>query len=130
MIATGHSGADIFSAFFPTEIYKMYVLTGDENYKDAAVFLQNNTKQTTNWDGRLGYAEKGFSPEATTAANFNYTTVDAVTGGIWLPWLTDANLRPITDAKNIFGVTDYRNLTDDLAMQREKLLAFGQGGNF
>lgn len=130
MIATGHSGADIFSAFFPTEIYKMYVLTGDENYKDAAVFLQNNTKQTTNWDGRLGYAEKGFSPEATTAANFNYTTVDAVTGGIWLPWLTDANLRPITDAKNIFGITDYRNLTDDLATQREKLLAFGQGGNF
>lgn len=128
IIATGHSGADIFSAFFPTEIYKMYVLTGDTDYRDAAIFLELNTKQTTNWDGRLGYAEKGFSPEATQAANFNYTTVDAP--GIWLPWLTDANLRPITDAKNIFGVSDYRNLTDNRDVQLANLMAYGQGGKW
>ena len=128
LIATGHSGADIFSAFFPTEIYKMYVLTGDEDYRDAAIFLQLNTKQTTNWDGRLGYAQKGFSPEATQAANFNYTTVDAP--GIWLPWLTDANIRPITDAKNIFGVSDYRNMTDSREVQLANLMAYGQGGKW
>ena len=128
IIATGHSGADIFSAFFPTEIYKMYVLTGDEDYKDAAIFVELNTKQTTDWDGRLGYAQKGFSPEATQAANFNYTTVDAP--GIWLPWLTDANIRPITDAMNIFGVSDYRNMTDSLETQQANLMAYGQGGKW
>ena len=106
----------------------MYVLTGDEDYRDAAIFLQLNTKQTTNWDGRLGYAQKGFSPEATQAANFNYTTVDAP--GIWLPWLTDANIRPITDAKNIFGVSDYRNMTDSREVQLANLMAYGQGGKW
>ena len=122
-IAVGHSGADNGSAFFSYEIYKLYVLTGDAYYLEAAKFFQNNTKSSTDYDGRMGYRFRGLGIEATNIADmrFNATTY-------WLPWATIASINPIVDLQETFGEMDIVKLTDDLSGLRAKLAAYGSGG--
>lgn len=126
IIATGHSNSDIFSAYTFYDFYKLYVLTGDETWKDIAVFVENNSKQAMDYDGRLGFYYKGTSPEASRLYNFSYSTVD--TPGIWLPWNSDACVRPMSDLEYMFGVLDVRDVDYDLTAQRAILMEYGLGG--
>ncbi len=126
LIATGHSGADLFSSYTVYDFYKLYVLTGKPEYRDIAVFVQNNSKQAVDYDGRLGYLYKGTSPEASGLADFDFGTVSSP--GIWLPWNTDACIRPMSDIELLFGRLDIRQINLDLNTQRSILARYGLGG--
>lgn len=123
LIATGHSGADNFMAFAYYEVYKLYVATGCRAFREMALFLQNHTKQCTDFDGRLGYRYRAFMPEATTVADFSFRSV-----GLWLPWSGVANVEPVVQMRDTFGSSDIARLADRLPRLRRQLRAYGCGG--
>lgn len=123
LIATGHSGADNFSAYAYYEFFRLYVFTGDDFYLEAAKFLQNNTKLSTDYDGRMGWKWRAIGPEASRVCEFNFTTV-----GSWLPWSGIANIEPIGNMRSAFGVSDVADIQEDLPALAVKLAAYGVGG--
>lgn len=123
VIATGHSGADNYSAYAFYEMYKLYVLTGNEFYKQAALLLQVDTKLSTDYDGRVGYKYKAMMPEATNVADFAFKSVET-----WLPWSGVANIEPIVNLQETFGATDILEITADIQTLREMLNNYGCGG--
>ncbi|MCI2068535.1 MAG: pectate lyase [Bacilli bacterium] len=123
IIATGHSGADNFSAFTHYETYKMYLETGDEFYKMAALMLQNDTKLSNDYDGRMNFAYRAMGPEATAVADFSFRTV-----GVWLPWSTIANLDPLTQVEDTLGNKDLSKVTMSFTEQQQALASYGSGG--
>ena len=124
VIATGHSGADNFSAYAFYEMYKIYLLLKDSFYKEAALLLQNDTKLSTDYDGRMGYAYKAMMPEATNVADFSFKSTNT-----WLPWSGVANMEPITNLYETFGKMNIEDLEGSLDSQLNLLLAYGNGGN-
>lgn len=126
IIATGHSGSDIFAAYTVFDFYKLYVLTGKEVYKNIAIFMENNTKQAVDYDGRHGFLYTATAPEASGLHKLNYGTVDSP--GIWLPWNTDACIRPMSDLVNYFGTYHIDEIEYGLEEQRQILQAYGLGG--
>lgn len=124
VIATGHSGADNFSAYAFYEMYKIYLLLKDSFYKEAALLLQNDTKLSTDYDGRMGYAYKAMMPEATNVADFSFKSTNT-----WLPWSGVANMEPITNLYETFGKMNIEDVEGSLDSQLNLLLAYGNGGN-
>ena len=98
LIATGHSGADTFMAYYPFAYLRLYLYTGKDHYRDIARLLLNGTKQIQDLEGRLGYAKKGLQTEAMSVAVTRGHSV-----GLWLPWLTVACLDPIVELRDTFG---------------------------
>lgn len=123
LIASGHSGADNYIAYIYYELYKLYVMTGDPFYFDAALFIQNNTKQPIDLNGDLGYTYRAMLVEATNIADFRLGSL-----GNWLPWTSVANIEPIMQTENTFGCKDIAEIKDDLQTLRDKLTAAGVGG--
>lgn len=123
VIATGHSGADNFAAYLYYEIYKLYIFTGKPIYRQMALFLQNNTKSCTNFDGRLPYKYKAFLPEATNIADMSFRSVS-----LWLPWSSIANIEPIVQMEETFGENDIRKIKNNLNSLRNLLSDYGCGG--
>lgn len=123
LIATGHSGADNFIAYTFYEIYKLYIKTGDEIYLNMARFLEHNTKLSTDYSGKMGYRYKAFMPEATNIADLAFRSVS-----FWLPWCSIANIEPIVQLEEAFGVKDIDDITASLPELREKLYSYGVGG--
>lgn len=123
IIATGHSGADNYSAYTFYETYKMYLLTGDEFYLEAAKLLQNDTKLSTDYDGKVGYKYRAMMPEATNVSDFKFRSV-----GSWLPWSGVANIEPIANFEETFGVDDIFEVTATYEEQVALLEAYGIGG--
>lgn len=123
LIATGHGGADNYSAYTYFETYKLYVITGKEFYRNAALLLQNDTKLSSDYDGTLGYKYRALTPEATTVSDFTFSSV-----GTWLTWQGVANIEPIVDCEDAFGTNDIYKINGDLNQQLVQLNAFGCGG--
>ncbi len=123
LIATGHSGADNCSAFSFYEMYKLYVLTGEEFFLNAALLLENETKLSTDYDGKLGYKYRAMMPEATNVSEFSFASV-----GTWLPWSGIANIDPIVHLQETFGKMDISGLSGDLQALQEALENYGVGG--
>ena len=119
IISTGHSGADNFAAYLCYEMFKLYVHCGKPHFRDMALFLQNNTKCCTDFDGRMGYKYRAFMPEATNIADMAFRSVR-----LWLPWSGIANVEPITQMKDTFGENDIRHITNDLDTLRQQLASF------
>lgn len=127
-IAAGHSGIDNMIAYMYYEYFKLYVWTGKEVYYDMALFIQNNTKQTMDLDGKFGYARQSFMIEATNIADMIFGT--AGDRGIWLPWISCANIEPISQMEDTFGVKDIETAgKQSLENLRTSLEAYGAGGN-
>ncbi len=124
MIATGHSGADNCSAFSFYEMYKLYVHTGDSFFLNAALVLENDTKLSTDYDGKQGYKYPAMMPEATNVSEFSFASV-----GTWLPWSGIANIDPIVHLQETFGHMDIDDLSTDLDTLKAALEAYGVGGN-
>ena len=101
IIATGHSGADNFSAYMCHEMFRLYIKTRKPIYRLMASFLQNNTKLNTDYDGRMGYKYRAFMPEATNVADFAFRSVS-----VWLPWSSMANIDPLIKLKDEYGTMD------------------------
>ncbi len=123
LIATGHSGADNCSAFSFYEMYKLYVLTGEEFFLNAALLLENDTKLSTDYDGKLGYKYNAMMPEATNVSEFSFASV-----GTWLPWSGIANIDPIVHLQETFGQMDISSLPENLEILTDALDAYGIGG--
>lgn len=126
-IATGHSAVDSLIAFLYYDMFKLYVWTGDEVYRDMALFLEKNTKQTMNLGNQYGFAKESLMIEATNIASFRFSTAE--TRGVWLPWITCANIEPICSMERTFGARSVAALSH---LDRETLLsllsAYGCGG--
>lgn len=123
MIATGHSSADNYAAYIYYALFNMYVLTGEEVYKDFAYFIQNNTKLSNDYDGRMGFKYRALMPEATTIAEFAFASV-----GTWLPWSSVANLEPIVNMEKTYGINDVSKVNLSLESLRTILTNYGVGG--
>lgn len=123
VIATGHSGADNFSAYLYYEFFKMYVQTGEAFYLNAAGLLQNNTKLSTDYNGKMGWKWRALGPEASRVCDFAFSGV-----GAWLPWSGIANIEPIANMRSTFGKADVFELETDLTALRTALEAYGVGG--
>lgn len=123
VIATGHSGADNYSAYAFYEMYKLYLLTDNDFYRDSALLLQIDTKLSTDYDGRVGYKYRAMMPEATNVADFAFKSV-----GTWLPWSGVANIEPIINFYSTFGTMDILQLTQSLSEQKQQLTQYGCGG--
>lgn len=109
-IATGHSAVDSLIAFLYYDMFKLYVWTGNEIYRDMALFLERNTKQTMNLGNQYGFAKESLMIEATNIASFRFTTAE--TRGVWLPWITCANIEPICSMERTFGKRSVAALAD------------------
>ena len=123
LIATGHSAADNYIAYLFYELFKLYVKTGDGLYLHMARFIQDDTKLYTDFDGRMGFKYKAFLPEATNIANLYFRSV-----ALWLPWCSIANIEPIVQMQETFGVNDVDKAGSDLRVLREQLNDYGSGG--
>lgn len=126
-IATGHSAVDNMIAYLYYEMFKLYVWTGDEVYYDMSHFIQNNTKQTMDLDGKYGYSRKSFMIEATGIADLVFGTAGG--RGIWLPWISCANAEPISEMEDTFGAADVsaaKSLGE--SELRKRLTEYGAGG--
>ncbi len=123
IIATGHSGADNFSAYMYYEMFRLYVFTGDEFYLHAAQFLQSNTKLSTDFNGELGWQWRALGPEASRVCEFSFSGV-----GVWLPWSGIANIEPIANMRLAFGNADIAKITADVTELTEILDQYGNGG--
>ena len=98
LIATGHSGADMFMSYYSFQYYRLYLYTGDRHFRDVAKLLLHNTKQTLDWDGSLHYAHRGLQTEAMGIANRRGHSVR-----VWLPWLTVGTVEPLVQLEETFG---------------------------
>lgn len=126
IIATGHSGADNYSASMYYEMFKLYVYTGDEFYYEAAKLLGFSTKLSTDYDGGMKWKYRAMGPEASNISDFSFSTV-----GVWLPWSGIVNIKPIGYMKDTFGNCDIREITElssDVNSLREILDSYGVGG--
>lgn len=126
LIATGHSGADNYSSVLYYEFYKLYLHTQDIFYLNAAYFLQQNTKLSSDYNGEVGYAFRALCPEATGVADFS------LGGGgsrLWLSWCGVVNIQPIVYMRSTFGEADISALADmDLTALQAQIESYGSGG--
>lgn len=123
LIATGHSAADVYISCLFYELYKLYVKTGNEQYRDMALFVENDTKQSADYDGRLHYKYRAFMTEATNIANLGYWSVN-----LWLPWCSIVTIDPILRLKDTFGVMNIEDISLPMSTLRERLASEGSGG--
>ena len=113
-ISTHASGVDNFMAFVDFYYYRLYLFTGQRHYLDFAKFLQNNTKQTTDWDGKFGYKYPGLVQEAHNVSSFTLRSVET-----WLPWATIAELDPLSKFAEMFGTMDIDEI-EKLPMEKRQ----------
>ena len=98
IIATGHSGADCGFSYNSFEYLRLFNLTGDEYFLRIARLLEKNTKQTMNYDGSLGYPQRGLQREAIRCVTHRGDGVE-----LWLPWCTAAALDPLFRMEDAYG---------------------------
>ncbi len=98
IIATGHSGADLFLAGAPFLFYRLYLQTGDIHYAEIARQLLYDTKQAVDINGSLGYGHPGLCTEALSLAPPRGHGVN-----VWLPWLTFSMIDPLVQLEDAYG---------------------------
>jgi hypothetical protein len=122
LIATGHSGADLFMAAAPFNYYRLYLETGDAHYRQMACQLLYNTKQAMDINDSLGYGHTGLCSEALSLSPPRGHGVNTR-----LPRLTWAMIEPITRLQDAYSFTDTPDVSGDrLAELQKKDFEFGQ----
>jgi hypothetical protein len=130
LIATGHSGADLFLAGAPFLFYRVYLGTGDPHYAEMARMLLHNTRRHVDIDGSLGYGQPGLCTEALNLS------IDRGRGqgvDVWLPWLTYNMIEPIVRLQESYGISDTPVLTDRAFQQmqgKDRSFAHSRGLGF
>ena len=124
-ITCNHNGIDNYAAFIYYELFRTYILTGNEAYFREAEFIQQNTKGATDYANLWDYRYRSLIVEASTIATFGFDTIN-----YWLPWCSDANADPIARMYDNFGVADVGAFRDTpIAELRSQLATFGVGGH-
>lgn len=108
LIATGHSGADVYMCYGTYAYTRLWELTGKVFFKDMAYILLNNAFQTTDWNGKYGFKYRGLSEEGGENASQSYRGVE-----MWLPWQTIAQIEPLSFLEDRYHTMD----TDKLFKQ-------------
>ena len=111
LVATGHSYADYYNAFYPDQYYKLYLFTGDRHFYDVAELLLHNTKQLLDTDGTKGYGHPGIQTEGISLAGRRGRGAN-----VWLPWVTLAHIDPMIRLQQAFGAMDL----DEIESARRK----------
>ena len=77
-------------------------------------------------NGEYGYAYRSYAIEATNIALFRFITAEET--GVWLPWITNAYIEPMTNMLQTFGTFDIANVGKDLTAVKEAIFNYGAGG--
>ncbi|MDR3120802.1 MAG: hypothetical protein LBU58_05655 [Clostridiales bacterium] len=100
-VTIGGGHGDMYMAACAYVYYRLYVITGDDHYRDYAEFIHNNTRQANDVDGSFGYAYPGMSHEgggfAAQVFQSHYH---------WLPWVTYVEIDPTSRLYDTFGAYD------------------------
>lgn len=100
-VTIGDNGGDMYMAACAYVYYRIYLLTGDEHYRDFAEFIHSNTRNANDVDGRFGYALPGLSYEG---GKFSDQVLSSQHH--WLPWVTYVELDPTCRLLDTFGAYD------------------------
>jgi len=100
-VTLGGGGGDMYMAACSYVYYRLYVITGDEHYRDYAEFIHNNTRHANDVDGSFGYALPGLSHEG---GHFSEQTF--MSHYHWLPWVTYVEVDPTSRLYDTFGAYD------------------------
>jgi hypothetical protein len=97
-ITVGGGGADVYMASCSYVFYRLYLLTGDDHYRDFAEFINLNSKQANDIDGSCGYRIPGLVHESGSFAEQQYQGRYH-----WLPWCTYVEIDPASRLYDTFG---------------------------
>ena len=100
-VTIGMGGGDMYMAACAFLYYRLYIITGDEHYRDYAEFIHNNSRNANDVYGDFGYAIQGLSWEGGGFADQQLNTLHH-----WLPWVTYVELDPTSRLYNAFGAYD------------------------
>ena len=113
-VTIGMGGGDMYMAACAYIYYRIYIITGDEHYRDYAEFIHNNSRQANDVYGDFGYAIRGLSWEGGGFADQELRTLHH-----WLPWVTYVELDPTSRLYNTFGAYDIAGC-DKLSMEEKQ----------
>lgn len=130
IIAVGHSAADLGFAWSSFVLYRLYLITGNEHYLNAARISAHNTKQSMN----LNQALYPGQPEGLQLEAFQ-VMIPRRRDGIMeaLTWNYTAHLDPLQRFKDAFGTVDIEKIEAMPMEQRLRLnhvYSYYQGGNY
>ncbi len=114
LIAAGQSGCDIYMAGCWLDFYRLWLFTHDPFFRQVAVVLAYDTKQTMDINGYPAYGYPGLQDEAMTLAVFRWHSVRH-----WLGWITADQLGPLTQCDRIFGTMHLHQLLKMPLTQQE-----------
>lgn len=97
-IITLGGGADVYAASCAYVYYRLYLITGDDHYRDYAEFVHKNTRQSNDIDGSSGYIMPGIGHESG-----NFTNQTLRSHYHWLPWCTFVEIDPSSRLYDTFG---------------------------
>ncbi len=100
-VTIGGGGGDMYMAACAYIYYRLYVITGDDHYRDYAEFIHNNTRQANDVDGSFGYAYPGMSHEGGRFGEQVFSSHYH-----WLPWVTYVEIDPTSRLVDTFGAYD------------------------
>ena len=118
-VTVGTPAGDVYMAACSYTYYRLYLLTGDEHYRDFAEFLHLNTKQANDIDGSMGYKYIGLVNEGGAFQDQEYR------GRFhWLPWCTFVEVDPASRFFDTFGaheVADIERLPLEERLRRNRI---------
>ena len=98
-VTVGFGGGDVYMAACPYVYYRLALLTGDDQYRDFAEFINKNVKQANDIDGSCGYRYIGLVNEGGSISEQQYRGRYH-----WLPWCTFVEVDPASRMYDTFGV--------------------------
>lgn len=128
VISSAGYGADSFMRYLYYDLFRLYLWTEDGTWLSAAKLLQNCSVRMMDIDGEFGYAYRSFMIEATDVSSFQFVTAEGT--GVWLPWITNANIEPMTNMMQTFGCFTVEEALEKYSREELLFLAgeWGAGG--
>ena len=128
VISSAGYGADSFMRYLYFDLFRLYLWSQEEAWLSAAQLLQNCTVRNMDLGGAFGYAYRSFMIEATDISSFQFVTAEGT--GVWLPWITNANIEPMANMMQAFGCFSVEEALGGHAVSELLALsdAYGAGG--
>ena len=104
-VTVGSGGGDVYMAACSYVYYRLYLMTGDDQYRDFAEFINLNTKQANDVDGSCGYAIPGLVNEGGSFSEQQYSGRYH-----WLPWCTFVEVDPASRLYDTFGAFEIADI--------------------
>lgn len=97
-VTVGSGGGDIYMPACIYSFYRLYLMTGDDHYRDIAEFVNRNAKQANDIDGSSGYKYIGMVNEGGNFSEQQYQSRYH-----WLPWCNFVEVDPASRLYDTFG---------------------------